>query len=298
MNNQSILITGASGFIGTNLSIYFAKSGCDVHILVRNNSKIDQFKSYSNIFVHIHDGSYKSLVDIISISNPYVVFHLASLYLVQHNSSDITQLLSSNLIFGTHLVEAMTSLGYFNLVNVGSSWQNFNSSVYNPVNLYAASKQAFETLLVYFSDALGLNVVTIKLCDTYGLYDNRKKIVNTILDSARSNNVLTLSPGDQLLDLLYVNDVINGFVIASERFKSRSNPMLENFSLSSNAPISLRHLVDVIEDLLHLKIPIIWGGREYREREVMIPSVGELLPNWNPKISLTDGLKILIDNSF
>ena len=99
------------------------------------------------IKIYEHDGSTEHLENIIAAANPEIVFHLASLVLAQHQEKDIVPLIQSNVQFGAQLVEAMLQNGVYQLVNTGTFWQHYENQDYNPVCLYAATKQAFETLL-------------------------------------------------------------------------------------------------------------------------------------------------------
>lgn len=66
----------------------------------------------------------------------------------------------------------------------------------------------------------------------------------------------------------------------------------ENFAVSSGSPITLKELVKIYEDVIGKKLPIEWGGRSYREREVMVTwNRGRLLPGWSVKIGLEEGIR-------
>ena len=69
--------------------------------------------------------------------------------------------MSSNITFGTQLVEAMVANGCYQFVNTGTSWQHYENDEYNPVNLYAATKQAFEDILRYYVETSALRVITL-----------------------------------------------------------------------------------------------------------------------------------------
>lgn len=100
-----------------------------------------------------------------------------------------------------------------------------------------------------------------------------------------------MSPGEQLIDLVHIDDVISAYTIAAERLISKGVQLHEIYAVSSGELVSLKALVKIYEEAIHVKLPIQWGGRPYREREVMTPwSLGKTLPNWEPKISLREGI--------
>lgn len=69
----------------------------------------------------------------------------------------------------------------------------------------------------YYIEASGLRVITLKLFDTYGPDDPRPKLMNLIQRMAMDNQPLAMSPGEQQIDLVHVEDVVRAFMVASER---------------------------------------------------------------------------------
>lgn len=221
---------------------------------------------------------------------PDVVFHLASWFLSEHQPKDIERLIESNLLFGTQLVEAITLEGMKYLVNTGTSWQHYENHDYSPVNLYAATKQAFETLLQFYVEARDLRVITLKLFDTYGTDDPRPKLINLLRRVAIEGESLAMSPGEQLVDLVHVDDVVRAFRMAGDRLVAGAVCGHECYAVSSTQPMRLREVVALAEFVLERRLPIDWGGRPYRDREVMRPWSGNTIPGWKQVIPLRTGL--------
>lgn len=235
-----------------------------------------------------------TMQEIMRHSKPDVVFHLASTIPSEHKPQDIASLIECNLRFGTQLVEAMSLENIRHLVNTGTSWQNFENRDYSPVNLYAATKQAFEVLLQYYVEMRGLQVVTLKLFDTYGPDDPRNKVINLLLNAVRTRTALPLTPGRQFIDLVHIDDVVRAYGRAADLLSSGHIQGHQRFNVSSGQPLTLRALVNELEQTLHISIPIVWDGRRYRQREVMTPLQSEpRLPGWEPRISLHQGLRTL-----
>jgi len=268
---KACLITGATGFVGSRLAIKLVSYGYRVHIVVRENSKIDQIEEVGNkIILHCHDGSTESMVNIVKESMPEIVFHLASIFISEHQENDVEPLIESNLLFGTQLLEAMNLAGVKKIINTGTSWQHYNGAEYNPVNLYAATKQAFESVIKYYVEACGFQVITLELFDTYGRNDPRKKIINLLMSAAKTGNKLKMSPGEQMIDLVHIDDVVNAYIRASLMLFKQKNLYNMSFSVGTGNPIKLKELVRVMEKITKIKINVEWGSREYRKREVMI----------------------------
>jgi len=94
-----------------------------------------------------------------------------------------------------------------------------------------------------------------------------------------------MSPGEQLLDLVHIDDV---------RAHSASAPSIcceieapqphERYAISSGKPLSVRQLVALLEQLSGKRLNVIFGARPYRTREVMQPwTDGAWLPGWRPE---------------
>ena len=287
------LITGATGFVGSRLAQRLVRQDWEVHVIVRPASKLEQLDGIRDrIKIYEHDGSTEHLENIVAAAKPEIVFHLASLFLAQHHAKDIVPLIHSNLQFGTQLVEAMVKNGVYRLVNTGTSWQHYENQDYSPVCLYAATKQAFEALLQFYLETTPLKVVTLKLFDTYGPNDPRPKLFRLLKATAEQQEPLAMSPGEQLIDLVYIDDVVEAYLVAAERLQAGLVYAHESYAVSSGQPISLKELVRLYEQVIGKELPIQWGGRPYRPREVMVPwNKGDKLPGWEPKVGLIEGIK-------
>jgi len=294
MSSQRIaLVTGGTGFVGSNLIGGLISNGWTVHAIVRPKSNLTSLANYiSKLTLHEHDGSTENLVKILAASKPDVVFHLASLFLSDHTPKDIVPLIQSNVLFSTQLVEAMSESGIKYLVNTGTSWQHYENKDYSPVNLYAVTKQAFEAILQYYIEVKSFKVITLKLFDTYGPEDPRPKLFHLLEKLSKTQEPLAMSPGEQLIDIVHVDDVINAYMIAAERLLTDQVTNHDSYAVSSGDSISLKELVSIYEKETNTKLPIQWGGRPYRGREVMKTwSRGEIMPRWKPKVMLGAGIK-------
>jgi len=295
-STKRALVTGATGYIGSNLACHLLAKGWDVHIVVRMNSDLQILgPSLSNITVHRHDGTSSGMVAILANVKPEIVFHLASFFLAQHKTEDLEALINCNLLFSTQLLEAMAANGIRRLVNTSTSWQHFEDQDYNPVNLYAATKQAFEDILAYYAKAHALKAATLVLFDTYGPNDPRAKLIPLLLNSAFTGQPLSMSPGKQLIDLVYIDDVVQAYLKAADSLDQQVADHVR-YGISSGAPIRIVDLVALFQDATNTMLPITFGGRPYRVREVMAPWTRyKTVPGWDPQVSLKSGLKLVYD---
>jgi nucleoside-diphosphate-sugar epimerase len=291
MSARTALVTGANGFVGSHLVRHLVDKGWYVRALVRPNSDLSSLKAVRDgIKVDIYDGNHDSLRRTFAASKPDVIFHLASLFVSEHREADVESLILSNVLFGTRIVDAMVSEGITKLVNTGTAWQHYRSSQYSPVNLYSATKQAFEDILQYYVEADGVQVVTLSLSDTYGPSDPRPKLINMLRRAVASADSLGMSAGEQQIDLVHIDDVVEAFRLAADSLLSGKIHGHRRFSVTSETSQSLREIVGLIEAIIKRDLPIAWGARAYRKREVFRPIVGEVLPGWSARITLKDGL--------
>jgi nucleoside-diphosphate-sugar epimerase len=290
------LVTGATGFVGSHLARHLVREGWQVHILSRAGSRLPDAEEFAHVTNHIHDGSTEGMVRCVAQAKPDVVFHLASLFLSQHATKDVDALIQSNVLFGNQLLEAMKVNEVKYIINTGTSWQHYNNEDYNPVCLYAATKQAFEALLEYYIQACGINAITLKLFDTYGSNDPRPKLFHLLNKAATTGEPLDMSAGEQLIDLVHIDDVVEAYLIAAQRLLEENVTMHETYAVSSGQPLPLKKLVQLYADVTKQTVNVNWGARPYRYREVMMPwSRGAELPNWQATTSLADGLNQTTD---
>jgi nucleoside-diphosphate-sugar epimerase len=140
-SRRRALITGATGFIGSHLARRLDASGWEVDAVLRSDSGAERLPHAAR--VHRHDGTTEGMVALVAAAQPDVVFHLASLFIAEHKTADVTRLIESNLLLGTQLAEAMRVHARTRLVNTGTVWQHYDDREYSPSSLYAATKQAF-----------------------------------------------------------------------------------------------------------------------------------------------------------
>lgn len=298
MNNK-IVITGATGFVGSNLTTFFLKKNYEVYLIIRPNSDLSNIDVKSNkLKIFKYDENLSNLISFLKEVNPICTFHLASNFIAEHKSSDINSLVSSNITFGLQLLEAMKVADVKTLINTGTSWQHYNNEDYNPVCLYAATKQAFENLIEYYVQAENFKVITLKLFDTYGETDNRPKLINLLNQFAKNQTELKLSPGDQKINLVHILDVCAAYEIAMKLIETQEKNIHYKYAIKHSRSYTLKEVIKVFEKVTQTKINVVWGGKLYRKREVMkLWDKGEILPNWSARISLEKGFeKILSKN--
>lgn len=282
---MNILVTGSSGFVGTHLCARLRKEHHNVFYLARPHSLMQVPGANGKTFFFANN-NIGALLLFLSQNQIEGIIHLASLYLQAHQEKDIPDLIQSNVYLGTAILEAASKAGVKWLINTGTIWQNYNAPDYTdqycPVNLYAATKQAFMDVAKFYSETTDIRICTLKLCDTYGPNDTRRKLYALFEENARTGEQLKMSAGEQKLDILHIDDVVEGFVHLADMLHN-NEPMDCEYVLTSGCQLTLRELAAKYEQDHNVQLNIEWGTRPYRLREVMIPYKGNVLPGWRPK---------------
>jgi len=289
---MKLLVTGATGFIGGHLLNRFIRENYEFWTIVRPSTKVEPLEK-RNIKFYIDDGSMEKLISFMKEEHFTGIVHLASKFLVQHNFNDIDNLLFSNILFPTRLLEAsvQTNIDWF--INTGTFWQHYENKKYSPLNLYAATKQAFEDVAQFYIETSSINFVTLKINDTFGPDDTRPKIFNLWLKISESGESLDMSPGEQIIEICYIENVIDAYMKLIEHLESKDARKYKRatFAIKVNERLSLKELAKIFEKTTGKQLNINWGGRSYRPREVMVPlKNGKKVPGWRQKISLKEGI--------
>ena len=273
-----ILATGATGFVGQHLLPYLEKQGHEVYALVRPST--DGSKEYTN-HLYVFEDDIEHLASYLLENHVDGIIHLASLYIAEHKPADIKNIVTSNVYLGTAVMEAAVKAGVKWFLNTGTIWQNYNvepySDTYCPVNLYAASKQAFMDMAKYYTEVSDIRFCTLKLCDTYGANDTRRKIFALFEQIAKSGECLKMSPGEQKLDIVHIDKVVREFEALAEKLDN-GEQLRKEYVVSSGRQRSLKEIAKQYEIDHQVTLNIEWGGRPYRKREVMVPYTGHQLP--------------------
>jgi CDP-paratose synthetase len=297
MEHTKIFLTGGTGFIGSNLIHFLAKNNYRIGILIRSDSLKNRFDP-DRVAKYYYDGTLESIQKALIAFNPDVVVHLATLYKTIHGKDDLDSMIESNIALGTKLLEAMIQCQKYELINVGTLFQNYKNESYYPVNLYSAMKQAFFDIVRFYSETSSLKVINLKFSDTYGSNDPRPKILNLLINAAMNGITLDMSPGHQYVDLVYIDDVVRAFPIAMDRLNKMPSGSNECYSIKSVHPIKLRELVSVVSKVCGKDIRVNWGNKKYRKMEIMEPiTCIETLPEWSQKIFLEEGVRKVINSS-
>lgn len=287
------IVTGATGYIGSHVVRHLLSQGWDVAIIAQPEfgyANIADIKSKLAVFEY--DGLIESMIDFIDSRKADVVMHLAAAVITNPASQQVSTIIDANIRFGTELLEAMKCSTTRQFISTGSYWQNYGGTAeYNPVDLYAASKEAFEKIVKYYVEAHGFRHINLRLFDVYGEDDKRPKLWNLLREIAGTDESLDISAGEQLIDMVHVDDVARAYEAAFYHLKDNPEVHNEVFGVYTGQMKPLKDIVSIYNSIIGKPMILNWGARPYKQREVMVPYSGyKRLPNWAALVSVEGGL--------
>ncbi len=290
---KKVFISGATGFIGRNLVDYLYSKGYNITVNIRtDNNGVFQ----KNIKIYSLNTS-EILKDISYFKEHKFdgIIHLASSYLKTHQPYDLPAMVQSNILLGTHLLECAVTSDVTWFVNTGSFFQNKNKSNYSPVNLYSSMKESYEKIAKYYYENNNIKFCTIKLSDTYGLNDSRNKLINLLINSLETKELVSINVSpEQPINLLHIDDVVNAFYLLIQEIEKNNVNNGDVYSLIAESSISIFEMISLIEKLSKSKLNIKWPENR-RKIFIAEPPNIKNINNWSSKVEFIEGIKSLLN---
>lgn len=281
---MNILLTGATGYLGSNLLRALLEKNNSVVILKRSFSDtalIDGMLDY----VRSYD------IDNVSLRKPFFsldhfdyVVHAATCY--GRQNEELETIVSSNLTFPTELLEAAAGFST-------SAFLNIDTILPKTTNNYSFFKKAFLEWARFYSSRSKTRLINVELDQFYGPGDDITKFPTFILRSCLSNaEEIHLTEGAQKRDFTFIDDIVQGILTILE-YENEAGNGDSNYQLGSGELITVKEFVERCADLTDSSSKLLFGEVPYRENEVMesnIDLTNALKTGWRPEYDLTRGL--------
>lgn len=294
-----VIVTGASGFVGSHVVQALLAGRHPVAAIVRPTARAALFaRAFPKVplLTVAADGS--TPADQIARFKPDALVHLATFADPAAVGSSARAAAQTNVQFAIDVLEKAISAGARLVVNTGTQSQHRTGEPrYAPTDYYAASKEAFEAFLVAYRFRARISAVTLRLSDTYGPGDPRRRILHLLLDAQASGAPVPLSPGEQKIDLVHVSDVARAFLMALGAL-ARGTPLDDAYGVKTGRLLSLRDVAALVEAIGGRPIDARWGARDYPPGVIMSSFTPPPLPGWRPRISLETGIAQLVASDF
>ena len=283
----NILLTGASGFIGSNI-LNKIKLENKVFVIQRKKAKI-KIKKDKNINV-IEFNNFESLDKKLKKIRANVIIHCATHYKKNHELKDIEKFNQSNILLGNIILENLQNLKAKKFINFTTTWEAENGQMNNPKNLYAAYKSSFNCLLEYYKKQFPkVKFIELVIVDTFGKNDNRQKIINTLKKNYNTNKITKIISKRLYLNLINVVDIVDAVKLIIDKNYKSGKYILKNHNF-----ISILKLINFINKNSIKKIKVKWLSRiKMRDKFFKYKK----LKNWKPKKSSIVNIKDLILNN-
>lgn len=293
IRGRTVLLTGATGFLGRHLAEELLVSGARLHLLSASPRACEPFRErHPETRVHSLVLGETDLVSLLRGLRPDLVVHLAARGGDPDTGAAVWQSLDVNLRYGAALGLAMAAAECPLMLMAGSHFQHFENQDDAPFDAYAVAKTAQEAMLRGLCDLHGLSVLSLHLGDVLGPGDPRPKVVNALLQALRSGAEIALSGGDQWMSPLHVEDAAGAFRLGGAMGMSASPGTFQRWAVRPPEALRLRDLATRLEGLSGQVLRARWGALAYRHRERMQPWQGlPALPGWWPRRTLDDLLK-------
>ena len=289
-----ILITGAAGFIGANLTRKLIRNENEVNIIIKKTSDLWRISDViSNCNVHKIDlKKIDDVRNIIKKINPELVYHCAGhgIYPTQKNSAEI---FSTNILGTFNLLDTLNENNNLRrLVNLGSLFE-YSS---NPIDPYTISKITQTKLVEHFFKEKKLPITTLRLFTPYGKFDSPGRLICDLMIALIRNKSLEIFSKHTKRDFIHIDDVIAALEVASQQ------PDIDGeiIDIGTGNEISVEEIVSMANQLSDNELAVNWNDAKQREIDISDESIflgrqSTQKLNWKPSISLEMGLRKTIE---
>lgn len=292
---MKILLTGATGFLGSALAKHWAQAGHKLTMLVRQTSSLRRVEALLPAVELAKCSSDSDIIQLVQNIEPNVIVHTACAYGRQGETA--LQVFDANVRLGMLLLDGVLGgtggrVGFIN-----------TSTVLEPmVSNYALSKQQF----AQWGDALAqqnparLQFINVRLQHMFGPGDDQNKFTSHVLHACQQHQPrLALTAGEQCRDFIYIEDVVSAYDVIAQKLNGLS--VSDQIDVGSGYAPTVRSFVEQVHALMDSRTELQFGTIPYRTNEAMrCQADTSRLQNlgWQPAYSLKQGIQKTIKLEF
>lgn len=283
-----ILITGASGFLGSALAGYWVERGHELCLLSRETSNLHRVSGLLDRVCLKKIERAEDVIEAVREFVPDAIVHTACTFGRRSESS--LEMLDANLRFGVALLEAISQRDDRQTIFI-----NAGSGLSQEVSLYALSKKHFAQWgeEISLRKPTSIKFINVILQQLYGPGDDPSKFTTRAIDACRRDEeFLAVSLGEQRRDFIYINDAVGAFDIIlknNDRFQQ-----YDEIEVGSGVAVRVRDFLELVRRLANSKIRLDFGAVPYRKNEPKVcqADTGRLRSlGWVARYDLETGLK-------
>ncbi len=309
---QTVLVTGADGFIGSHLVEKLIDEGHKVKAFVYYNSFnslgwLDTFPKDKLNKIEIFAGDIRDPNGVrAAVKGVEVIYHLAALIAIPYSYHSPDSYVDTNVKGTLNILQAARDLGVKRVL-VTSTSEVYGTAMYVPIDErhpkqgqspYSASKIGADAMADSFYRSFNLPVTIVRPFNTFGPRQSARAVIPTIITQLLAGKKeIKLGALHPTRDLLYVKDTVNGFIEIAKSAKTIG----EEINIATQQEISIQDLAQSIIDIINPKAKIISDDVRLRpeksEVERLLGSADKIksLTGWKPCYNLNEGLMQTIE---
>ena len=303
LNNKTVLVTGAAGFIGANLvkrllnefdSVKVIGIDCitDYYDVRLKHERLEELATYGDRFVFIKDSiaNKQAIEALFTEHKPQVVVNLAAQAGVRYSITNPDAYIESNLIGFYNILEACRHHEVDHLVYASSSSvygsnkkvpYSTDDKVDNPVSLYAATKKSNELMAHSYSKLYNIPSTGLRFFTVYGPCGRPDMayfgFTNKLL---KGDTIQIFNYGNCKRDFTYVDDIVEGVVRVMQHAPEKENgedglpiPPYKVYNIGNNSPENLLDFVQILQEELTTAgvLPADYDFEAHKELVAMQP---------------------------
>ncbi|QWR78590.1 NAD-dependent epimerase/dehydratase family protein [Candidatus Magnetomonas plexicatena] len=299
--NKRVIITGATGFVGANLTRALLKQGHDVHLFLRQNFNSWRIDSITND-VHIHEvelSNEEQLTQKMKEIKSDWIFHLA-VHGAYSWQTDLYKIIETNITGTVALVCAAVKTGFEAFINTGSSSEyGYKSDAPKetdcpePNSYYAVAKTSATMFCAYMAKQHKVNISTLRLYSAYGPFEEPNRLIPTLIINGLHGKLPQLVRPDISRDYIYIDDITDLYTLIATKHTSELGAI---YNVGTGVQTTLREIVEIIRAMFKIKELPVWGSMPERLWDTDIwrcdnSKIQETFL-WTPRYSLKEGLNI------
>lgn len=293
-----VLITGATGFVGSCLTRRLLSEGHDLHLFIRSTSNRWRIADLTG-FLTVHAVDLRDEQQVarqVAAIRPEWIFHLAT-YGGFASQQETSEIFAANLTGTINLLKACTKVGFERFVNTGSSSEYGDkaspmkeSDCPEPQGDYGVAKVAATLFCRSEAKKLGLPVVTLRLFSPYGPWDDPRRLIPYATAEFIRGLKPHLAKPESVRDFVFIDDVVDTYV----QTVRRSLPCGEIYNVGSGEQHSVADVVHHLQAILPGCPAPAWGERDVQRPEPAtwvadITRTSAAL-GWSPQVPFSVGL--------
>jgi len=305
MKNKRILVTGGSGFIGSNLVHRLLSEGSNIAVMVRygNVMKNERLRDcWDDITIIEADLRNRGALGAINEFSPEVIMHLAAYNHVGQSFTQVEECFDVNAKGTANLFDICEGVEKFVYMSTSEVY-GFQKEVPfietmtpEPMSPYSITKYAGE-LYCRMKQRMDsdTSIVLLRPFNTFGPYQSAKAVIPELIINCLLGNSIQTTKGEQTREFNYVENIVDGLIKAAA-YPEKIDGII---NIAAGEEIAICDLVKKIAELTNTKSEIHIGSLPYRPNEIFRMYADSTrardLLGWEPTISLEQGLKKTVE---